>query len=122
MIGGWLNWLLLFKISDFLQFLILTASLACLVKASLKSPVISILNEIFSSSGCSKILCLYNILFSFLFLNPARCSFPLNLAEREVSPSYTLLISFDLHISQVQRYPTLLVLQMIFVFLMPFSS
>ena len=64
-IGGWLNSVLLFISSRFVLYFIRTASSACLLKASLKTPVISIFTSI-SSSLCSVIWCLYRKL-SFLF-------------------------------------------------------
>ena len=83
-IGGWLNSDLLFINSLGSLLLILIASFACLDRASLKIPVISILKFTFSFLWAES-LCLESALSVFLFLNPSKCSFHLTQAEREDS-------------------------------------
>ena len=111
-VGGWLNSDLLFSNSWVGLLEILTASFACLVRASLKRPVISILNFTFSFLWTA-ILCLNQTLLSDFFSSCFRCSAPLNLADRPVSPSYTLTVSFSVHVMHCHMYPTLLVLHAI---------
>ena len=108
--GGWLNSVLLFNSSCFFLFEILTASLACLVSGSLNLSVISILNFM-SSPSWSLTLCLCRALSPLPFLNWLRCSAALVLAERAVSPSYTLSSPLSSQVSQISLYPTLLVRQ-----------
>ena len=103
--GGWLNSFLLFNSSCFFLLEILTASLACLVSGSLYLLVISILILI-SSPSWSLLLCLNRALSPLPFLNWLRCSAALVLAERAVSPSYTLSSPLSSQVSQISLYPT----------------
>ena len=110
--GGWSNSLLLLSNSPWflLLWLILTASLACLVRGSLNFLVMFIFTFI-SSSPCSLCLCFYNSLLGLLFLKSAKCSAPLILAEREDSPSYIFTFPYSRQVSQSSLYPTLFELQ-----------